>query len=237
MTDPLKQQPAFENLGVTGTRTHRKRLRTRALLLAAAYEEMRRVGVGDAKIKDITDRANIGFGTFYNYFESKDDLARSVLDCVIHDLGNRNDIATRDIKGRDPLLTIALSLRLVIREAIVQPMWRWWALRPDLLATRMQLGFAAYGTRDMAAAIKAGQLQIAEHDVADCWRLSVWLMVGVIHDVIIGDANRDAEETATRSILRVMGASMSNAAEAAQSPLPPYPEPNIDFTFDIDKPL
>lgn len=216
-------------------RAQRKRLRTRALLLAAAYEEMCTVGVDDAKIKDITDRADIGFGTFYNYFDSKDHLARSVLDCVINDMGNRNDEATQDIKEGQPLLTIALSIRLMIREAINQPMWRWWALRPDLLATRMQLGFAAFGRRDMIAAIKAGSLELADDEMSDCWRISIWLMVGVIHDIIIGDAKNDSESIATRSILRVMGASKKDAAAASSGPLPPYPAPKINFGFDIDQ--
>ena len=43
----------------------------RARLLEAPYDVMAEIGVDAAKIKDITDRADVGLGTFYNYFETK----------------------------------------------------------------------------------------------------------------------------------------------------------------------
>ena len=36
-------------------------------------------GLKDTAIADIMQKANLGIGTFYNYFQSKDDLLRSLL--------------------------------------------------------------------------------------------------------------------------------------------------------------
>ena len=111
-------------------RVERRRRATCARLLEAAYDVMTEFGVDDAKIKDITDRADLGFGTFYNYFQTKDEIAGQVLDCIIDDLARRNRLATSSIKSDDHV-KVAVSMRIVMREATSAPMWRWWALRPD----------------------------------------------------------------------------------------------------------
>ncbi|HRO59182.1 MAG TPA: TetR/AcrR family transcriptional regulator, partial [Burkholderiaceae bacterium] len=56
---------------------------TRRNLLEAAVEVVGEQGYGNASVTDITTRANIAQGTFYNYFESKQDI----LDQVLPELG------------------------------------------------------------------------------------------------------------------------------------------------------
>ena len=66
---------------------------------------MSTAGVDATTIQQITDAADIGFGTFYNYYDGKDDLAQDVLDCMIHNIGRaqRPDhaAARRDRSGAD----------------------------------------------------------------------------------------------------------------------------------------
>lgn len=50
----------------------------RADLLDAAATIFSRDGVADAKVEDITELANVSKGTFYLYFESKDEAAAAV---------------------------------------------------------------------------------------------------------------------------------------------------------------
>jgi AcrR family transcriptional regulator len=58
---------------------------TRERLFAAASEVIGEVGYADAAISEITKRAGIAQGTFYNYFESRQDL----LDQVLPAMGDR----------------------------------------------------------------------------------------------------------------------------------------------------
>ena len=118
-------------------RSARRKLKTRDQLIRAAYQVMSEKGVDETTINEITELADVGFGTFYNYFTSKDDLAAQVLDCVIDDLGNRNDQATSSMKGREPDTVQAISIRLTMHEMMTNPMWRWWFNRSDLLVDRM----------------------------------------------------------------------------------------------------
>ncbi|NOX52484.1 MAG: TetR/AcrR family transcriptional regulator, partial [Gammaproteobacteria bacterium] len=156
-------------------RMEKKRRRTRARLLEAAYAIMSQSGVDAAKIQDVTEYADVGFGTFYNYFKSKDDLASQVLDCVIDDFGRRNVEATREIRASNPALVMPISIRLVMREAMRSPMWQWWALRPDLLVDRMTKGFGPFGLRDLEDGITRKILKISREDVEASWTLLMWV--------------------------------------------------------------
>lgn len=64
------------------TRAEKSEL-TRRNLLAAAVEVVGEQGYGDASVTSITSRAQIAQGTFYNYFESKQDI----LDQLLPELG------------------------------------------------------------------------------------------------------------------------------------------------------
>jgi len=56
----------------------RKGIETRARLLAAAKEVFEQDGFLDARISDIAERAGLSHGSFYHYFESKEEVFREV---------------------------------------------------------------------------------------------------------------------------------------------------------------
>jgi len=53
-------------------------LRTRAALVAAAKEVFEEIPFPDSRITDITARAGVASGTFYTYFDSKEEIFREV---------------------------------------------------------------------------------------------------------------------------------------------------------------
>jgi AcrR family transcriptional regulator len=56
----------------------RKGVETRARLVGAAKEVFERDGFLDARISDIAERAGLSHGSFYHYFESKEEVFREV---------------------------------------------------------------------------------------------------------------------------------------------------------------
>jgi len=56
------------------TKTDRRSLRTRQMLMAAMVELMREKRYDSITVQEIADRANIGRSTFYAHFTDKDDL-------------------------------------------------------------------------------------------------------------------------------------------------------------------
>ena len=63
----------------TLSRRERKKLETRQALLQAAWTLFRDHGFDDTAIREITERADVAKGTFFNYFPSKDALLGEVL--------------------------------------------------------------------------------------------------------------------------------------------------------------
>ncbi len=56
----------------------RKGIETRARLVSAAKEVFEESGFLDARISDIAERAGLSHGSFYHYFESKEEVFREV---------------------------------------------------------------------------------------------------------------------------------------------------------------
>lgn len=60
-------------------RRERKRQETRAALLDSALALVKQRGVYGTRVEDITERADVGKGVFYNYFDSKDAVVAALL--------------------------------------------------------------------------------------------------------------------------------------------------------------
>jgi len=75
MPEPTTTPDASEK--PSGPRS-RKGVETRARLLAAAKEIFEQDGFLDARISDIAERAGLSHGSFYHYFESKEEVFREV---------------------------------------------------------------------------------------------------------------------------------------------------------------
>lgn len=215
-------------------RVQKRQLRTRARLLEAAYELMSEQGVDDTTIQQITTLADVGFGTFYSYFETKNDIAAQVLDCVIHNLGLRNRAANVEAGIKDGVTIIANSVRLTAREMRSNPVWRWWLKRTDLMVRRMNLGFRPFGIEDMRIANEAGALNLPNDNVEIGWNYLIWLLAGTITDIGEGVCPPEAETTMAEAIMRVMGVDGKHAARVANAPLPDYPAIELDFGFKLE---
>lgn len=223
----LDSTPQLDN------RYARKRRSTRARLLKAGHDIMAEVGVDQAKVSEITNAADLGFGTFYNYFPTKDVLAGEVLDCMIHDCGVRSELATRELANSDPAAIIPVSIRLVIREAAATPIWRWWALRPDLLVDRVRDGFAEFATRDLRHGVEHGFLHLSHEDLDQGWALACWMIVGGIHDIVVGNRPLASDAFVSSAIARVWGYDSEAAQRVSTLPLPPFGPASIDWNFTL----
>ena len=198
--------------------------------MQAAYEIMSENGIDTTSIAHIADAADIGFGTFYNYFEDKTDLASQVLDCVITDLGRRNDLATEKLKEVEPEAVQAISIRLTMREMLTNPMWHWWMRQPDLLVERMRLSFHPFGVRDLKIGIAAGRYNVQASDVETIWSQQMWMIVGGVNGMLNHQIDGLDEKKLICTIMRAMGVLPEQVQKLAEMELPTLPAPNIDFS-------
>ena len=70
------------------SRTARRQARTRAQLISAAREIISERGLEGLRVSDVTERADVAFGTFYNQFKTKDDIVEAVVAETIVGLAN-----------------------------------------------------------------------------------------------------------------------------------------------------
>ena len=60
-------------------RRGRRKLLSRKAILDAAVREFSRKGFKETSVADIMNAADLGIGTFYNYFESKEEILMCLL--------------------------------------------------------------------------------------------------------------------------------------------------------------
>ena len=152
------------------SRTELRQRATRLRLREVAHGLILQQGVDGTTIQQITDGADIGFGTFYNYYATKEALAQDVLDCLIHNTGERNDRITEALGETDPVRIVANSVRFVVREMVHNPIYRWWFEHIDLLVDRMRAGFGPFGMRDIRNAVDAGEYHLIADEILDVRR-------------------------------------------------------------------
>ncbi|HUO04121.1 MAG TPA: helix-turn-helix domain-containing protein [Candidatus Binataceae bacterium] len=118
-------QPAASN-GVG--RVGRRKARTRQMLIDAARALLAERGIESLSVDEITERADVAKGTFYNYFDDKDDLARAAAAAVRAEL--ETEIGHVNARIADPAVRIA--------RAFVSVLW-FGILKPEHASAMMQL--------------------------------------------------------------------------------------------------
>lgn len=106
-----------ERVGVG--RRERRKARAREKLLTAARQLIAENGVSALRIGDVTDRADLGFGTFYTYFESKEALVEAVVADTL--TGLASSIGATAVAASDAARAAADAYRRFLRFATSEP--------------------------------------------------------------------------------------------------------------------
>lgn len=100
------------------TRTELRRERTRRRLVDAGRTLIAEHGVAGLRIQDITEKADIALGSFYNYFPTKDELVEAVVADSLTELGAETVVGD---EGQDPAVTAVAAIYRVVRLAFDAP--------------------------------------------------------------------------------------------------------------------
>src|SRR5689334_6248683 len=101
------------------SRLDRRKARTRQALVDAAVRLIAEGRGERASIQEITEVADIGFGSFYNHFESKDQLFQIASEEVLERWGAMIDLATSGLD--DPAEVFAVSVQITGRLGWTHP--------------------------------------------------------------------------------------------------------------------
>ncbi|WP_229074899.1 TetR/AcrR family transcriptional regulator [Actinoplanes sp. DH11] len=104
---------------MTENRLDRRRARTRAALLGAARELLVRRAPAEVSIQEITDVADVGFGSFYNHFASKQALFDQAIAELAAEHGQVLRTATEGLS--DPAEVLSVAVRVTARLPVDRP--------------------------------------------------------------------------------------------------------------------
>ncbi len=154
-------------------------------------------------ILEITQAADVGMGSFYNHFETKEQLFEAAFEAVMDAYGQLLDELTADIE--DPAEVFASSFRLTGRLHRREPELSRVLLNNVLRLLSADDGLAPRARRDIAAAVDAGRFDVDDLDVAVTMTAGALLALGqLLHD----QPDRDVDETTdrvTEDLLRMFG--------------------------------
>ena len=205
---PVSASPASD-------RHTRRREQTRRKLLDAARALFARQGVDNTRINEITDEADVGFGSFYNHFESKDAIVQAVLEETVAAQGAAVDAVTRHLD--DPAEIVSAAHRYFVRLARTDPDWAWLLIRLDLVQVIALAALGPFAQRDIDHGVESGRFQVPNKRVA--LFASGGALLAVMRDVVDGRAPKDADRHHAEGVLRMLGLPAEDAAEVARRPM------------------
>lgn len=199
-------------------RQQRRKARTRQALIDAAVALIAAGRAEQATIQEITDQADVGFGTFYNYFETKEQLFELASTEVLEHWGRVLDASAESIT--DPVEVFTAKFRLSGRVGRTHPDLARFLTELGLDALARPDGLGPRARRDLAHAFDAGRLRAASAQVA------LGAVAGALISLLelqlstpsgVDDAVVDQ---LTAGLLRMMGLSDAEADDMVLRPLP-----------------
>ena len=146
------------------SRLDRRKARTRQALIDAAVRLIAE-GRGDrASIAEITEEADIGFGSFYNHFDSKEQLFQTASEDVLERWGQMIDRGSAGITDSAELF--AVGMRISGRLGWTHPDIAGFLTGTGLDALDIPTGLAPRALRDIEDGKTAGRFTVSDAEIA-----------------------------------------------------------------------
>lgn len=203
---------------VPANRLDRRKARTRQALVDAAVRLIAEGRGERASVQEITEAADIGFGSFYNHFTSKEELFETASEEVLERWGQMLDAACADLD--DPAEIFAVSLRISGRLAWTHPEVAAYITGAGLALVETSRGLTPRAVRDLRAAHAAGRFSFAEAEVALSAVTGGLIALLRLRLQNPGRVSESAVDELAEASLRFLGLRAADARRLARLPLP-----------------
>jgi AcrR family transcriptional regulator len=198
-------------------RLERRKQRTRAALIEAA-QTLIAAGKLNVPVLEITQAADVGMGSFYNHFQSKEELFDAAVEDVLDTHGAVLDQLTASVD--DPAEAFACSFRLTGRLFRRRPRESQILLAHGLALVSSDRGLAPRALRDITAGMRAGRFKVDDAPLALAVAAGALMGLGKL---LQDDPERDdaaAADKVTEDVLRLFGLPADEAHEICTRALP-----------------
>jgi len=197
-------------------RVAQKQARARNSIIEAADELTRKRSVDDVSIKDITETADVGQGTFYIHFKSKNDVLIPIMQADAARLDRAMQAALKDTD--DPAVILATSARIMGRYVTQDERWRWVLRNSSVPVDEMQRAFGKFRDRDYQKGQASGDFTELDPSISASFTFGGFINVLVAN--LDSSAREAAIDQATELALRALGVSSEKTTHIANQPLP-----------------
>ncbi|MCG8670615.1 MAG: TetR/AcrR family transcriptional regulator [Pseudomonadales bacterium] len=214
----------------------RRKRATRQKLINAGLALMSERGKNGVSINEITEAADVGFGSFYNHFESKDAIYDALIEEVLNSIGDAIEVATNKLE--DPAAILATAIRNVMNHAQRNPVWGRFLLRTAYSSEVLTLGMGKYMMNDLLRGMDANRFNVNDPVMAfltvggtvlSALALSIELNESTTNPTKnnavqvangLGYSLENLDQRTASSVLQILGLSVEEADTIANAPLP-----------------
>ena len=214
------------------TRSARRKREKRNALMKSAFKLMSVRGKEDVTILQVTEDADVGFGTFYNYFESKDAIYDALVEEVLENSGRVVDEAARQLA--DPAERLSVGIRYTVLQAQSDPVWGGFLAQTSFNSRYLSRGLGRFLTRDLQEGLAAKRFK------TDDWAMTLIAIASTVVGVLTGEIERAQQGSSDSEIhsflgldaasipertaavaLQLVGIEAAEARRLSTAPLPP----------------
>ena len=192
-----------------------RRARTRAKLLDAAYRLFAVHGADAPTIDDVILEAGVARGTFYNHFNTRDELFEAVADDITTSIGAIIRPAITGIS--DPAARLALAFRMFVRFAVADEARGWILLRTMPLGGSLNDEMKSFVQSEFEAAMAEGALRSVSATAAT--DLTIGMHIMTIHRVLVEHAGDAAIDQAAAALMVALGVPHLRAMRMVAEPI------------------
>ena len=199
-------------------RFERRRAKTREALIGAARQILAESGDTSVSIQAIAERADVGFGTFYNHFPTKTDLFDTAVGEVLDEYGQAIDTYLTGVE--DAAERVAAGVRLSVRMVESHPEVMKILRRSGLGHIHSDRGLSPRALEDIQHGMASGRFTATDPVVALTamgGSLLALLHMKFAYPDIDGD---EAAANMAELMLRMLGLDAEEARRLARAPLP-----------------
>jgi AcrR family transcriptional regulator len=193
------------------SRVARKRELVRERLVVAAAELIAERGVEGLRLREITDRADIGFGSFYNHFTSKEELVEAVVERSVREATEA--IIADAAELADPAAIAALAHRRFVRLAYDDPQLARLLVNVEHADAVLETAALPFLGPVLERGVQEGRFRGVEIELTVSF--IVGATIAVMRAILDGRLGAGAELASARTLLRAVGVDDAEAAALA----------------------